>query len=73
MLTDKMRTAFGYDAFGNSDRLLAETDRVAIEAGVPRAGGMVVCDVCLCTYNNHPPVQGALWLTRTCNAGLVKL
>lgn len=72
MLTDKMRTAFGYDSFGNSDVLLAEVDRLSLDAGISRAGGTVVCRVCGVTYNAHPSVQGALWATRTCE-GIVKL
>lgn len=72
MLTEKMRDAFGYDSFGNSDHLLAEKDRQEMDAGVPRAGGTVLCPVCGVTYNAHPAVQGALWATRTCE-GIVKL
>lgn len=69
MLTDKMREAFGYDSFGNCDRLLAEADR---DVDVPRAGGDVVCRVCGVKYYAHPAVQGKLWATRTCE-GIVKL
>lgn len=71
VLTDKMRQAFGYDDAGNAPSLLADRDRREIERGVPRASGMVVC-VCGVQYNRHPPVQGALWATRTCT-GIVKL
>ncbi len=71
MLTDKMREAFGYDSFGNSELLLAELDKQVIDRGIQRAAGMTMCK-CGCTYNRHPAVQGALWLTRTCD-GIVKL
>lgn len=72
MLTEKMRTAFGYDSYGNSHELLSEKDRREMNKGVPRAGGEVLCCVCGVTYNIHPRVQGALWATRTCE-GIVKL
>lgn len=72
MLTDKMRTVFGYDSFGNSPELVCEKDARELEAGIPRAGGTVICRVCGVTYNIHPSVQGALWATRTCE-GIVKL
>lgn len=69
---DTMRESLGYDANGNAPHLLAEMDRRLIEeVGVPRAGGDVVCR-CGFTYYQHPAVQGALYLTRTC-AGIVKL
>lgn len=73
MLTDQMREAFGYDMYGNSAGLLATLDRHKIARGVPRATGTVLCSVCQVTYNLHPPVQGALWATRTCDVGIVKL
>lgn len=75
MLTTVMREAFGYDSFGNCSKLLSSYDRLMMRRGrgVPRAGGTVLCSVCKCTYNVHPPVQGALWATRTCDAGIVKL
>ena len=72
VMTDAMRVAFGYDSYGNADELLAERDREAIERGVPRASGRVACRVCGVLYQRHPPVQGALWATRTCE-GIVKL
>lgn len=73
-MTTKMREAFGYDEFGNCPKLLCKADREVINHGVwGRAGGTVLCTVCGCTYNIHPAVQGALWLTRSCDAGLVKL
>jgi hypothetical protein len=74
VLTDKMREAFGYDSFGNSHKLLSSFDRLMMHrrGGVPRAGGDVVCAVCGVKYVLHPPVQGALWATRTCE-GIVKL
>lgn len=73
MLIDKMRDAFGYDSFGNSWELLAQADRIKINNGIPRAGGGVICEHCGVAYYRHPPVQGALWATRTCRAGIVKL
>ncbi len=73
MLTDKMRTAFGYDMYGNSPLLLAAHDKKEIERGINRAGGEVVCTNCGCSLNLHPKVQGALYLTRTCTYGIVKL
>lgn len=72
MLTDKMREAFGYDCMGNSPKLLAEADRIALEAGVQRASGDCECLVCGVDFYRHPQVQGALWATRTCE-GIVKL
>lgn len=72
-MTTKMREAFGYDDFGNAPKLMCVVDMVAMDKGVPRASGTVLCTVCGCTYNIHPAVQGATWATRTCDAGLVKL
>jgi hypothetical protein len=69
VLTDKMREVFGYDSFGNCDRLTAEADK---DVDIPRAGGDVVCRVCGVKYVHHPAVQGRLWATRTCE-GIVKL
>lgn len=71
MLTTAMREAFGYDSFGNAEDLIAEKDKRVIEAGINRASGGVICR-CRLPYYSHPPVQGALWLTRTCE-GLYKL
>lgn len=73
MLTERMRDAFGYDTFGNCSKLLCAHDRLMMRRGVPRASGMVLCSVCGVTYNAHPAVQGALWATRTCDSGIVKL
>jgi hypothetical protein len=72
-MIEAMHRSFGYDEFGNNVRLLAAADREEMDKGVPRAGGMVLCSKCGCTYNIHPAVQGALWATRTCDAGIVKL
>lgn len=66
------RDALGYDIFGNAPELVCAKDQIELEAGIPRAGGDVECSVCHMLYKNHPPVQGALWATRTCK-GLVKL
>lgn len=73
MMTSAMKEAFGYDALGNCERLVCLDDRIEMEKGIRRAAGMVVCDHCGCTFNMHPPVQGALWATRTCMDGIVKL
>jgi len=71
-MTTQMADAFGYDHMGNAPHLLAELDRITIDAGLtPRAGGEALC-VCGCPYYLHPQVQGALWLRRACT-GLVKL
>jgi hypothetical protein len=71
-LTDKMRDAMGYDAFGNAPALVAAQDE-AMLSNIPRAGGDVICDHCGLVFNRHPAVQGALWATRTCKDGIVKL
>lgn len=75
MMTTQMKEAFGYDTFGNCSKLLSSFDRLMMyrRGGVQRAGGTVLCSVCGVTYNAHPAVQGALWATRTCDAGIVKL
>lgn len=70
-MTDKMRTALGYDEMGNAPQLLARCDEDVMPR-INRASGDVVCAVCGVKYYNHPPVQGALWATRTCE-GIVKL
>jgi hypothetical protein len=71
-LTDQMRVAMGYDEFGNAPHLVAALDEIALSS-VPRASGQVVCDHCGITFSRHPAVQGALWATRTCKDGIVKL
>lgn len=68
----------GYDQYGNNEYLLHPDDRAYIErVGVNRVGGETVCPTCGYTFYQHPPVQGALYLTRICgreNIGeLVKL
>ena len=68
----------GYDQYGNHVYLLHPDDRKFIETvGPKRAGGDAVCEFCGYTFYQHPPVQGALALTRVCsrdNMGeLVKL
>lgn len=67
----------GYDSFGNAPHLLNEHDRGVIEEGAYfRASGDMACSVCGQPYRLHPPVQGALWLTRGCERNgqlLVKL
>lgn len=73
MMTSLMKESFGYDMFGNCSKLLSAHDRLMMRRGVSRASGTVLCSVCGVTYNLHPAVQGALWATRTCDAGIVKL
>jgi hypothetical protein len=68
-----IRSGLGYDEMGNAAHLLTEVDRYALEKGdFIRADGNARCCVCDYPLNQHPPVQGALWLTRSC-WGLVKL
>lgn len=73
MMTDGMRVNLGYDDAGNNMSLVAIADHAAMSmnGGVPRASGDVVCK-CGSAYRLHPPVQGMLYLTRTCE-GIVKL
>ena len=68
LMPTTMADGIGYDAAGNCDRLLCEGDRQMIDAGLyPRVGGDAPCPVCGSPYRLHPPVQGALWLTRGCD------
>jgi len=72
-MTTEMATAMGYDEAGNCAKLLARVDAEALEAGdFRRVAGEARCPRCGSAYRLHPPVQGALWLTRGCD-GLVKL
>lgn len=71
-MTDKMREAMGYDSFGNAPHLVSAQDKIALR-NVSRAGGDVICSHCHVLFRMHPVVQGALWATRTCKDGLVKL
>jgi hypothetical protein len=67
-----LRSNLGYDSLGNAPHLLCPNDKIAIESGdYKRVGGEALC-TCGLPYNLHPPVQGALYLTRSCQ-GLVKL
>lgn len=71
MLTERMKNAFGYDEQGNCESLLANVDKERLEKGDwIRTSGESVCS-CGSLNRHHPPVQGCLWLTRTCD-GLVK-
>jgi hypothetical protein len=73
--------SLGYDDWGNNAELLHPNDKAVIhgeavngrygKTGVPRAGGDNVCK-CGYIFYQHPPVQGALYFTRTCE-GIVKL
>lgn len=71
-MTDAMRTAMGYDDFGNAPHLVSVADEILLR-DVSRASGDVVCSHCHVLFRMHPPVQGALWAIRTCKDGLVKL
>ena len=65
---EPINIGLGYDQFGNNEYLLHPDDKAYIErTGVNRAGGDVVCEHCGYTYYMHPPVQGALYLTRVCS------
>jgi hypothetical protein len=78
---DSVRYSLGYDDWGNHPALLHPNDKLAIDGeidngrygktGVPRAGGETICK-CGFSFYLHPPVQGALYFTRTCE-GIVKL
>ena len=73
-MTTNMAAALGYDSMGNNEVLLASCDAAILEAGTwKRVSGDVVCSRCSMPYRLHPPVQGALYLIRTCDNGLVKL
>lgn len=71
MMLEEQRIAFGYDDFGNSSELVAESDKEKL-LDCNRASGDFICEICGVEYRKHPPVQGALWATRACN-GIVKL
>jgi hypothetical protein len=78
---ESVRLSLGYDEWGNHAGLLHPDDKQRIDGetpngrygntGVPRAGGEAVCK-CGFIFYLHPPVQGALYFTRTCE-GIVKL
>lgn len=73
-MTTEMSAAFGYDDLGNAPDLLAEKDRKVLQEGSwTRSSADMICWRCNIAYRLHPRVQGALWLRRTCDAGLVKL
>lgn len=81
MTSPSVLHSLGYDDMGNHSGLLHPDDKRAIEGdadngrygrtGVPRACGDAVCK-CGYIFCHHPPVQGALYFTRTCE-GIVKL
>lgn len=72
-MTEDMREALGYDEFGNNPRLLHPSDERIISKGeVRRVNGDMLCQKCHMPVRLHPKVQGALWVTRSCE-GLVKL
>jgi hypothetical protein len=64
-----------HDYLGNAPHLMSPVDRVRVFGDRPdwmRAGGGCLCK-CGKEYYDHPPVVGALWLTRLCDDELVKL
>jgi uncharacterized Zn-finger protein len=71
-MTDQMRVAMGYDDMGNAPHLVSAHDEKLL-CDVSRASGDAVCSHCHVLFRLHPVVQGALWATRTCKDGLVKL
>lgn len=64
-----------HDYLGNAPHLLSPVDYRRILG--PRPDWNRAAGACLCTcgkeYADHPPVIGALWLTRLCDDSLVKL
>jgi hypothetical protein len=63
-----------HDHMGNAPELMSARERVKVSEGVfKRASGDCVCEDCGKLYYDHPPVIGALWLTRLCNNHFVKL
>ena len=65
-----------HDNLGNAEHLLSESDANRLREDNQdwfRSGGDCVCDTCGKLYYDHPPVIGALWLTRLCDDTLVKL
>lgn len=72
-MIDSVRLSLGYDEMGNNPDLLTVADKRNIERGrFVRVSGDACCTACGEAYRLHPPVQGALWLTRGCHY-LVKL
>lgn len=62
-----------HDSLGNAPELMPADERARVEAGdFKRVGGGVRCS-CDRLYYDHPPVLGALWLTRLCDGSFVKL
>lgn len=65
-----------HDHLGNAPELLAPADAARVNADRPdwfRASGACVCEACGKLYYDHPPVLGAIWLTRLCDDTFVKL
>jgi hypothetical protein len=62
-----------HDDLGNCPELLDPVDAQRIKDGdVARVSGECVCSFCGKKYYDHPPVIGALWLTKLCDGLLVK-
>lgn len=72
-MTTLMRASMGYDENGNNSELLCPKDATVLEDSSWVRAGDIECLLCHCPYSVHPPVQGALWLRRTCIGVLVKL
>jgi hypothetical protein len=72
-MTDLMRHNLGYDENGNNTSLMSPGDFEAFKLGYWRRADQNTVCVCGSTFREHPQVQGALWLIRTCTDGLVKL
>lgn len=63
-----------HDSNGNAYHLLSEEDRAKFDAGeCRRTDQNCLCEVCGEPWWKHPPVIGALWLTKACNGEHLKL
>lgn len=63
-----------HDDLGNAPHLMPEDERARVfdQGDWKRVGGGVRCS-CNRLYYDHPPVVGAMWLTRLCDGSFVKL
>jgi len=63
-----------HNEWGNCPELLAPEDKAKLDTGEwRRAAGSCMCPDCGRPYYDHPPVLGALYMTRLCNGNLIKL
>lgn len=63
-----------HDGNGNAYHLLSEEDREKFDnCEIRRVDGNCVCEVCGKIWHDHPPVIGALWITKACNGEHLKL